>query len=350
MDSKNWRQNAQPPAYNAPWQVQKSSTPPQQSEGSVPPNSARPKRSYANISGVSEPLLPTKLQKLDTAVPVNSAAPSDDPPSQGSILSSRRPSRQGGPPENDSPRPPQEESQTTPVRRPFLKTRKYEKRVWTKATFQRGTIISALHYEEHIDQGHEISLNSPNGIPTSPSSATEGPSLCPFKDPRNDLVCRKQRSMVVIHTFDDHFVAVPIFSYNGKGIIEKSARKKLEHLDIHDHRTTNNEKQNNLPTLITKEMQDWCRPLVPRSAVYYTYPVSIYYRRKVAVLGELTEDSTINLINGCYRHAGRTFQPTRGQVAQRAAAAAAAATNPTSGTVAGGTPVNSIPEVEMTDQ
>lgn len=71
-------------------------------------------------------------------------------------------------------------------------------------------------------------------------------------------------------------------------------------MDIHDHRRSNNITQNSLPTLRTKNMQQWFTAFIPGSAVYYTYPVSVYYRREVGLLGELTEESTMQLINYYY--------------------------------------------------
>jgi hypothetical protein len=138
--------------------------------------------------------------------------------------------------------------------------------------------------------------------------------------------------MIVMHAFDDHYVAVPIFSYGGRGLSEKSDKKKAEHMDIHDHRRADNITQNSLPTLVTKNMQRWFEPLVPGSAVYFTYPVSLYYKRKVGLVGELTDDSTIQLINYYYDHAGRAHRSTDLQPQQ-------------------GAPfVATVPEVDMADQ
>jgi hypothetical protein len=67
-----------------------------------------------------------------------------------------------------------------------------------------------------------------------------------------------------------------------------SAVKKAEHLDIHDHRNdpADNVRQNDLPVLMTKQMQHWnMMKLFPKSAVHYTYPVSMCYRLKVALIG-----------------------------------------------------------------
>jgi hypothetical protein len=49
-------------------------------------------------------------------------------------------------------------------------------------------------------------------------------------------------------------------------------------------------------------MQSWFTPLVIGSTVYYTYPVSLYYMRKVVVVGELAEESTKELIKYCCDH------------------------------------------------
>jgi hypothetical protein len=290
-----------------------------------------PKRSYSAVVGGAEPPGPPKLQKLGSAVPMNSITNPGAQP-QASKPPARRPPRQGNPPRRGGPPVPRKASQNTTG---FRVTEKWENKNWSKATFKPGTIISARHYEEHIDLSQNIPT-SPTGLPRSPESlgppqspgSTAADSLCPFTDPRGGSVCRKQRCMVTIHAFDDHFVAVPIFSYGGKGLSEKPEGKKAEHLDIHDHRRADNITQNSLPTLRTRNMQPWFTALIPGSAVYYTYPVSVYYRRKVGLLGELTEVSTAQLINYYYNHAGRHHLP----VPQQAA-----------------TPADPIPEVDMTD-
>jgi hypothetical protein len=302
-------------------------TPPNRSGGSVSPKPATPKRSYADIAGDSESLSSSKAQKLHSPFPVKSAVVSDAQP-QGP-KPPMKPSGQGNQLGGGGSMPPRRPSQNMIGFRP---TTGWEKRNWAKATFQPGTIISALHYEEYIDYG-QGTLTSPSGTPGSPGSSGSGmePSLCPFRDPRGSLVCRKQRIMIVIHAFDDHYVAVPIFSYGGRGLSEKTDKKAAEHMDVHDHRRTDNISQNSLPTLVTKNMQRWFEPLVPRSAVYFTYPVSLNYRRKVGLVGELTEDSTMQLINYYYDHAGRPHLSTDLQPQQAA------------------TPVATVPEVGMYD-
>jgi hypothetical protein len=75
--------------------------------------------------------------------------------------------------------------------------------------------------------------------------------------------------------------------------VEASAgdRPKAEYMDIHDHRnpSTDNVRQNNLPVLTTKQMQNWFGSMKPTSVVHYTYSKSMYYRLRVVLIGELTE-------------------------------------------------------------
>ena len=320
MDRNNWRQNAGPPVYEPPSQAQRptpaadpigtsggpsalsvevpimrSPTPP-----ATPPKT---KRSFAAVAGDSESQSSSKAQKLAPNVAVRSASASGTGSQRGKETG-RKPSGQGG---SGQPRG----GSQPPRRRPshaaapgFVRTGYYEKVRWPIQTFQPGIIILASHYEEHIEQPGQ-------DTPLSPTGTNDLPNLCPFNDPRGNKVCLKQRLMVVIHAFDDHYVAVPVFSYGGRGIEHMHAQKKAEHLDIHDHRSNPADRlrQNDLPALMTKRMQHWSRmKIAPNSAVHFTYPVSMYYRLKVALIGELTEESTATLLNYYYRHVPSAFQ------------------------------------------
>jgi hypothetical protein len=90
-------------------------------------------------------------------------------------------------------------------------------------------------------------------------------AFCPFNDPRQWKVCCKDCIIVVIHQFDEHYVAVPVFSYGGRGIGWMTDRRKAEYMDIHDHHNppADNVRQNSLPVLTTKQMQHWSVPLNP---------------------------------------------------------------------------------------
>lgn len=83
-------------------------------------------------------------------------------------------------------------------------------------------------------------------------------------------------------------------------------RRKAEYMDIHDHRNppADNVRQNSLLVLTTKQMQNWFGSIKPTSEVHYTCPKSIYYRLKVVLVGELTEESTTELNNLYYDHIG----------------------------------------------
>jgi len=311
MESSNWRKIARSPSYNALDQaaVADSHNPPgapsiSSGEDTMirepSPSPPAQKRSYAATAADSEPLAPSKVQKLELSIPVKSAStgtgqprPPQQPP--------RRSSSQGPAGPRMGPHQPSRRASTpsqsgmTPITASgFVRTHKFERRRWPNRTFQPGTIIQALNYEEHIDQQE---------TPHSPTAD----NLCPFNDPRQRKVCCKDRIMVVIHQFDGHYVAVPVFSYSGRGIGWMADRRKAEYMDIHDHRNppADNVRQNNLPALTTKQMQNWFGSIKPMSAVHYTYPKSMYYRLKVVLVGELTEESTTELINHYYDHMGR---------------------------------------------
>jgi hypothetical protein len=89
-------------------------------------------------------------------------------------------------------------------------------------------------------------------------------------------------------------------------------RRKAEYMDIHDHRNppADNIRQSNLPVLTTKQMQHWFGSMKPTSVVHYTYPKSMYCKLRVALVGELTEEPTAELINHYYDHVGRPHVTT----------------------------------------
>jgi hypothetical protein len=57
-------------------------------------------------------------------------------------------------------------------------------------------------------------------------------------------------------------------------------------------------------------MQHWFGSIKPTSTVHYIYPKSMYYRLRVVLVGELTEESTAELINHYYDHMGRPHVTT----------------------------------------
>ena len=66
-------------------------------------------------------------------------------------------------------------------------------------------------------------------------------------------------------------------------------------------------------------------PLDPLSVVYFTYPVSMFFKHKVVLMGQLTAGSIARLRNHYYAHAGRRFEQLP---SERAAAVRSPSTSP----------------------
>lgn len=151
----------------------------------------------------------------------------------------------------------------------------------SKETFKPGTIFRALVHEESLDRASGSSIN-----PTD-RSVTES---------RFGPISSKWRKMVVIGAYQDHYVSVPMYTHNGRGLSRKA--KPEEYVSVRDHRQAGpfTALSKHRP-LVTKLIESWVGFYDPVSTLHFTYSVSRGYILPVAYEGFLEPDSTKMLVD-----------------------------------------------------
>ena len=144
-----------------------------------------------------------------------------------------------------------------------------------------GTIIRAPLHEAHF------------GIPESPGFS-EDKSTTPS---RYGPIHTKVRKMIIISCYEDHYVCLPCYSHQGRGLERKT--KPDEFVSIRDHRNTNAADFQALSKhtpLVTGQLTDVTEPFHPSSIIRLTYPVSRPYASNCVKEGQLTRESLDRLI------------------------------------------------------
>ena len=158
------------------------------------------------------------------------------------------------------------------------------------ASLAPGTIVRAFLYGEPFTQARRLPEIA-NG-----TAWVE----CP-----RGTVCKKYRFMIVVQTFHQHCVAVPIFTFGGCGLKHCGSRAdRAAFVSVWDHRQPreNLRQESDHPPLTTEWMAPGSLHLHSRAAAFFTFPVSKYYRHKLAIHGRLRSDSTARLLELYHQH------------------------------------------------
>ena len=153
-----------------------------------------------------------------------------------------------------------------------------------KEMFRRGMIIRAAHHEQHF---------------TARTSASVGASDVTARDNyRNDskfgTIYTKYRHMIVVALYDEHYVAVPLYTHNGKGLEHKL--KADEFVSVRDHRLPGSfTKLSVHPPVVTEQLNVGVDNFHPKSTAHFTYPVSRKYGLPVIVEGQVSKACWKNL-------------------------------------------------------
>jgi hypothetical protein len=114
-------------------------------------------------------------------------------------------------------------------------------------------------------------------------------------DSKFGAICSKYRKMIVINTYEDHYLAIPLYTHNGRGLDRKS--KPDEFVSVRDHRQT--EPFHALSAhrpLVTERLTPGIDLYDPKSTAHITFPVSRRYELPVVHEGYLHETSTKMLL------------------------------------------------------
>ena len=107
-------------------------------------------------------------------------------------------------------------------------------------------------------------------------------------------VYSENRIFIVVEQFSSHYLAVPLFTFQGTGL--RSEHDAKEYASIEDHRYPGSSKRAAPHVLTTGQLQERVKPFRPESVAHLTYPVSRKYSLHVAYQGRLRDEDTLLLV------------------------------------------------------
>ena len=164
-----------------------------------------------------------------------------------------------------------------------------------KENFKIGMIIRAPLHEEDYSRGRGV-------------ADTDATVADKFRtDSKFGAIFTKYRHMIVIALYQDHYVAVPLYTHNGKGLEHKV--KADEFVSVQDHRVPGEFKKLSIhQPIVTETMNAGVRYIDPKSTAHYTYPVSRKYGLPVVAEGQVKKvclTSLTALVNNAANKAGK---------------------------------------------
>ena len=152
-----------------------------------------------------------------------------------------------------------------------------------KELFQVGTIIRAPLHEEDFNgtsKGSNITMSS-----EAPAKSSYG------------AVFTKMRVMIVTARFQNHYIAVPLYTHNGNGLSKKTPEEQREYVSIRDHRIDGGYVAESIHgCLTTGYLKSGIHILDAKSAAHIPYPVARKYDLPVVHHGNLTAQATSRLV------------------------------------------------------
>ncbi|KAI1175632.1 hypothetical protein F4777DRAFT_319340 [Nemania sp. FL0916] len=147
--------------------------------------------------------------------------------------------------------------------------------------YKAGTIFSAPFHSSGIRDERWVSVNDPHQTAT------------PF-----GVVVSKYRKMIVVKTFGEHCVCVPIFTFSGRGLAGKE-KSILEYVSIRDVSDRDSEPaEGAYVQLLAAADPGFCGRIVKgKSSVKLTQFCSHHYDAPATIEGELGNLSTVRLLN-----------------------------------------------------
>lgn len=152
--------------------------------------------------------------------------------------------------------------------------------------YQLGVIIRAPLHTEDFDQGTGKSYRG--------SDATQKMQKYISQSALGDFVHSKIRKFIVVSLLDgDHYMAVPLCTNNGEGLIRKKA---AAYVSVQDHRQPPIRPQGNGVVITTQELEDHVDPYHPMSVAHTGDPVARRYGAPVVYEGRLDTASTAYVV------------------------------------------------------
>ena len=182
-----------------------------------------------------------------------------------------------------------------------------EYRLFSKEEFKPGTIIKAyIHEEDFRGTPQPSSLSSVKSSfnfsqvasSTKFSDLSRVSSRVSFSQ-YGKPIYTEFRYLIVVATFEDHYMAIPLYTHGGKGLAHKTA--KDEYASVEDYRNPNSLKEASW-LLRTEFLKPDVKNLLPQSVAHVAYPVPRKYILPVAHQGKLKGESTVCLVELFCQH------------------------------------------------
>ncbi|KAL8965322.1 MAG: hypothetical protein Q9183_003913 [Haloplaca sp. 2 TL-2023] len=168
-----------------------------------------------------------------------------------------------------------------------------------KEEFKIGMIIRAPLHEQDSKRGQRRG-GTESSLATMASEATQAEKYVTESHFGN--IFTKIRKMIVVALHQDHYVAVPLYTHNGRGLINKA--QPDEFVSVKDHRLKEEckglSRWNPLVTAYVKEGIDL---LDPKSTAHMAHPVR-RYALPIVLEGELKSSSIEDLQHLYGKYAG----------------------------------------------
>ena len=167
----------------------------------------------------------------------------------------------------------------------------------SKEVLSPGRIVRVKHVEDHF-------RNSDPAYPVNPKNS--------FYIPEWGFVSCKERKMVILQVFEEHIVALPVLTFNGKGIRFLAQSTQQEYISIRDGRPDGPTciQQNSFKPIVAM-LNPGIKPLKPLSVVRYTFSISVSLKRALVLEGKIIAESLQTLQNLHYKHLGDRYNATQ---------------------------------------
>ncbi|CAL8578893.1 hypothetical protein XPA_004661 [Xanthoria parietina] len=170
--------------------------------------------------------------------------------------------------------------------------------------YKLGMIVRAPLHE----QDSAVARRSAGGGGGGPGSsvataASEATKAEHYKtESRMGTIFTKQRKMIVVALHTDHYVAIPLYTHNGRGLVNK--RQPEEFVSVKDHRYKEEfVKLSKHDPLVTEMVKEGINLFDPMSTAHLAYPVSRRYTLPVIHEGHLRNSSLKILVRLYNRYA-----------------------------------------------
>ncbi|KAI4203421.1 MAG: hypothetical protein LQ350_001942 [Teloschistes chrysophthalmus] len=140
-----------------------------------------------------------------------------------------------------------------------------------KNEYKPGMIIRAPLHEQDSKGGQHRPNGTGSSVATMASEATKAERYT--TESRFGTIFTKHRKMIVVALHQDNYVAVPMYTHNGMGLVNKA--RPDEFVSIKDHRDKNDADWRQLSKwdpLVTEHLKEGIDLFDPKSTVHVAYP------------------------------------------------------------------------------